>query len=160
MASGLMRSSITAAMENVPSNSSNSIQLKEAAQKLLDRIMLSDGEIVSFDEFSESVVSYLRGKIEEVTKDVSFFSSKRAKIWAEFHQIKLDNSGLLYSAWKNLLNNLCLALNDSPLLMQCVYDEIYSLLVKEYFSLQSNSQSSASSAISFTDDELNAMRYA
>ena len=78
----------------------------------------------------------------------------------EFHQIKLDNSGLLYSAWKNLLNNLCLALNDSPLLMQCVYDEIYSLLVKEYFSLQSNSQSSASSAISFTDDELNAMRYA
>ena len=59
MASGLMRSSITAAMENVPSNSSNSIQLKEAAQKLLDRIMLSDGEIVSFDKFSESVVSYL-----------------------------------------------------------------------------------------------------
>ena len=34
------------------------------------------------------------------------------------------------------------------------------MLVKEYFSLQSNSQSSASSAILFTDDELNAMRYA
>ena len=125
MAFRLMRSSIAAVMENVSSNSSKSIQLKEAAQKLLDRIMLSDGEIVSFDEFSESVVSYIRGKIEEVTKDVSFVSSKRAKIWVEFHQIKLDNSGLLYSAWKNLLNNLHLALNDSPLLMQCVYDEIY-----------------------------------
>ena len=59
MASRLMQSSIAAVMKNVPSNSSKSIQLKEAAQKLLDRIMLSDGEIVSFDEFSESVVSYL-----------------------------------------------------------------------------------------------------
>ena len=74
--------------------------------------------------------------------------------------MRLDNSGLLYSAWKNLLNSLCLA-NDSPLLMQSVYEEIYSLLVKEYFSgLPSKSQPSASAAVSFTDDELNAMRYA
>ena len=45
--------------------------------------------------------------------------------------------------------------------MQSLYDEIYSLLVKEYFSsIAVQSPSSASAAVSFTDDELNAMRYA
>ena len=106
MASGLMRSSIAAVIENVPSKSSHSIQLKEAAQKLLDKIIQSEDEMASFDEFSESVVLYLRGKIAEVTKDVSYFTSKRTKIWTEFHQIRLDNSGLLFSAWKKLLNSL------------------------------------------------------
>ena len=162
MASGLMRSSIAAVLESVPSQSiaSYSIQLKEATQKLLDRIIQTDDKMESFDKFSELVVSYMRRKICEVTKDVQFMSSKRTKM-TEFHQMRLDNSGILHFAWKELLSRL--GLDDSSLLMQSLYDEIYSLLVKEYFSSQSTavqSPSSASAAVSFTDDELNAMRYA
>ena len=145
----------------MPSQSSYSIQLKEATQKLLDRIIQTDDKMESFDKFSELVVSYMRRKICEVTKDVQFMSSKRTKIWTEFHQMRLDNSGILHFAWKELLSRL--SLDDSSLLMQSLYDEIYSLLVKEYFSSQSTavqSPSSASAAVSFTDDELNAMRYA
>ena len=111
-----------------------------------------------FDEFSETVVSYLREKINEVTKDVRLNSSKRTKIWAEFHRIRLNTSGLLHSAGDSL------HFSDNSLLMQSVYDEIYSLLVKEYFNAQFQSSQSAvlsisGSTVTHTEDELNAMRY-
>ena len=48
--------------------------------------------------------------------------------------------------------------------MQSIYDEIYSLLVKEYFRAQSQSFHSAvlslsGSTVTFVEDELNAMSY-
>ena len=50
---------VAAVIENVPSKLNHSVYLKEAAQKLLGKIMQSEDEMASFDEFSESVVSYL-----------------------------------------------------------------------------------------------------
>ena len=159
MASGLIHSSLAAVIENIPSQSNQSLQLKAAAQQLLDTSIVGDDEMARFDEFSETVVSYLREKISEVTKDVCLNSSKRTKIWAEFHRIRLNTSGLLHSAWDSL------HFSDNSLLMQSVYDEIYSLLVKEYFNAKSQSSPSAAlslsgSTVTHTEDELNAMRYA
>jgi len=45
--------------ENIPSQLSQSLQLMKAAQKLLDISMEGEDEMVSFDEFSELVMSYL-----------------------------------------------------------------------------------------------------
>ena len=164
MASGLIRSSLTAVKNNIPSHSSQSLQLMEAAQELLDKGMEREHEMTSFDEFSELVVSYLRNKIQKVTEDVSLISSKRTKIWAEFHRLRLNDASLLHMAWKNLLDNLKVV-NKNPFLMQSLYEEIHSLLVKEYFRSQfaqpsASSRQSASLPITFTEDELNAMRYA
>ena len=80
MASGLIHSSLAAVIENIPSQSNQSLQLKAAAQQLLDTSIVGDDEMARFDEFSETVVSYLREKISEVTKDVCLNSSKRTKI--------------------------------------------------------------------------------
>ena len=98
MPSGLMRSSLTAVIENIALQLTRSLQLKAAAQQLLETSMLGEDEMTRFDEFSETVVSYLREKISEATKDVCLNSSKRTKIWAEFHRIRLNTSGLLHSA--------------------------------------------------------------
>ena len=77
MASGLIRSGLAAVIENIPLQSNQSLKFKAAAQQLLDTSIVSDDEMVKFDEFSETVVSYLREKISEVTKDVYLNSSKR-----------------------------------------------------------------------------------
>ena len=63
-----MRSSLAAVIENLPSQSNQSLQLKAAAQQLLDMSILGDNEMMRFDEFSETVVSYLREKISKLPK--------------------------------------------------------------------------------------------
>ena len=64
--------------------------------------MQGEKEVEAFDnfKFSERIVAYLRSRIDEVLTCVS---SKRTKIWSDFHQIRLDKTGLLH---RKLLDNL------------------------------------------------------
>ena len=77
MASGLLRSSVVAVKDKIPSHSNYSQQFQVRLQELLDRIMRGEKEIEAFHSFSERVVSYLRRRIDEVTKGLTFVSSKR-----------------------------------------------------------------------------------
>ena len=69
------------------------------------------------------------------------------------------------SAWKELLKSLGITGTEvDPLLEQSVYDEIFTMLVSEYFRSQTdhstNPASKVSTPVELTSDELNAMRYA
>ena len=98
MVSGLICSSLAAVIENIPSQLKQSLQLKAAAQQLLDTTILGDDlgddEMTMFDEFNDTIVLCWREKISEVNKDIHLNSSKRTKIWAEFHRIRLNTSAV------------------------------------------------------------------
>ena len=71
----------------------------------------------------------------------------------------------MHSSWKELLENLGITGTEvDPLLEQSVYDELFTMLVSEYFSSQtahsSDPTSTASTPVELSSDELNAMRYA
>ena len=91
--------------------------------------------MAAFDRFSENLIRYIRERINHVTKGLKLNSSKCTKIWSDFHQIRLDPSGPMHSSWKELLENLGITGTEvDPLLEQSVYDEIFTMLVSEYFS--------------------------
>ena len=164
MASGLLRSSVVAVKDKTPSHSNRSQQFQIRLQELLDKIMRGEKEIEAFDSFSERIVPYLQSRIHEVTKGLTCVSSKRTKIWSDFHQIRLDKTGLLHSEWKKLLDSLNgngADLANDTLLQQSIYNEVYCMLVSEYFSLHTayNKEDIAEPTV-LTEDELNAMRYA
>ena len=164
MASGLLRSSIVTVIDKIPSRSSRSQQFQVRLQELLAKIVRGEKEVEAFDSFSERIVAYLRSRIDEVTQGLASVSSKRTKIWSDFHQIRLDKTGLLHREWKILLDKLNengADLANDALLQQSIFNEIYSLLVAEYFSLHTaNSKENIAVPPVFTEDEMNAMRYA
>jgi len=166
MASGLLRSSIVTVIDKIPSRSGRSQQFQVRLQELLTKIVRGEKEVEAFDNFSERIVAYLRSRIDEVTQGLTSVSSKRTKIWSDFHQIRLDKTGLLHREWKMLLDNLNengADLANDALLQQSIFNEIYSLLVGEYFSFKLhtvNSNEDKAVPPVFTEDEMNAMRYA
>ena len=130
MASGLICSAIVAVKEKTPLQSSQSQQFQQRLQELLDKIMQGENEVAAFDRFSERVVSYLRSRIDVVTRGLTC-------IWSDFHQIRLDITGVLHIEWKQLIDDLKGSVDfaDDGLLKQSVYNEVYSMLVSEYFNL-------------------------
>ena len=132
-------------------------------QEFLDKIVQGKNEEDAFDRFSERVLLFLRNRIDVVTKGLTCNSSKRTKIWSDFHQVRLDASGILHSEWKKLLDGIngSAELAGDALLQQSIYNEVYSMLVSEYFDLHAacSTEPMAVSTV-LTEDELNAMRYA
>lgn len=163
MASGLLRCCILAVKEKTPSESSRSQQFHQRLQELLDKIVQGENEEEAFDKFSERVLLFLRNRIDMVTKGLTCNSSKRTKIWSDFHQIRLDTSSTIHSEWKELVEGIngSADLAGDALLQQSLYNEVYSMLVSEYFNLHAacNTEPMAISTV-LTEDELNAMRYA
>ena len=134
-------------------------------QELLDKSAQGEAGLAAFDRFSESLICYVRERINQVTKGLKLNSSKHTKIWTDFHQIRLDASGPMRSAWKELLKSLGITGTEvDPLLEQSVYDKIFTMLVSEYFRSQTdhstNPASKVSTPVELTSDKLNAMRYA
>ena len=78
-----------------------------------------------------------------VTNGLILSSSKRTKLWSEFHRARLKPT-MLHTAWKELLITLELPIEDGTftLLQQSVYSELFSLLVCEQFSISRDTQSS------------------
>ena len=97
--------------------------------------------------------------IHSVTKKYKLNSSKRESLWAEFHRLRCDEAGKLNSLWKELLCHLKIA-DDDPLLKQSVYNELFMVLTKEYFTSQSTSSDPPLQTVELTSDEANALRYA
>ena len=99
--------------------------------------------------FSETLICYIRERINQVTKGLKLNSSKRTKNWTDFHQIRLDPSGPMRTTWKELLK--CLGITGTevdPLLEQSVYDKIFTILVSEYFSSQTDHSTDPTSRVS------------
>lgn len=162
MASGMLRCAISSVKDKTPSQSSRSCQLRRWGQEILDKSAQGEAETAAFDRFSEQLIHCMRERIQVVTKGLKLNSSKRTKIWSEFHRIRLDASGPMRSLWKELLTKLGIKGTEAdPLLEQSVYNEIFTILVSEYFTSQSaHSNESDTTPVELTSDELNAMRYA
>ena len=87
------------------------------------------------------------------------------KLWSDFHQVRMEPSGPLHSAYQELLQSLDITeLQSDPLFIQSLYSEVFTLLVSEHFnnsqSARCSGLSSSSRPVELTEDELNAMRYA
>ena len=162
MASGVMRCAISNVQDKTPSQSSRSCQLRRWGQEILDKSTQGEAEIAAFDRFSEQLIHSTRERIQVVTKGLKLNSSKRTKLWSEFHRIRFDASGPMHSLWKELVTKLGIKGTEAdPLLEQSVYNEIFTILVSEYFTSQStHSNESDTTPVELTSDELNAMRYA
>lgn len=156
MATGIVRCALSNVMDKTPSESNRSCQLRRLGQQILDKSTRGEAELAVLDSFSEQLVSYFRERTHEATKSLTLNSSKRARLWSDFHRIR---SGPLRCLWSELLRKLKItdSENDS-LLEQSVYSEIFSMIMCEYFSSQSAGEPSPLPELS--SDELNAMRYA
>ena len=137
MPSGIMRCAISNVLDKTPSLSSRSSQLRQWREELLEKSTHGEASLAAFDRFSEDLIHYMRERISHVTKGLKLNSSKRTKIWSDFHQIRLNPSGPMHSSWKELLEKLGITRTETdPLLEQSVYDEICTMLVSEYFTSQ------------------------
>ena len=133
----MMRCAIFNVLDKTPSLSSRSSQLRRWGEELLDKSTHGEAGLAAFDRFSENLIHYMRERISHVTKGLKLNSSKRTKIWSDFHQIRLNPSGPMHSSWKELLEKLGITGTETdPLLEQSVYDEICTMLVSEYFTSQ------------------------
>ena len=100
-----------------------------------------------------------------VTNGLILNSSKRTKLWSEFHKIRLEATTLC-TAWKELLIALELPSEDGifTLIQQLVYNELFSLLLCKQFSpsadIHSSQRESSCQTTVFSEDELNALRHA
>ena len=101
MASGLIHCSLLAVKEKTPSESSRSQEFHQRLQELLDKVVEGKNEEEAFDKFSERVLLFLRNRIAIMTKVLTCNSSKRTKIWSDFHQVRLDTGGILHSEWRH-----------------------------------------------------------
>ena len=61
--------------------------MRQWGQELLDKSAQGEAEIAAFDRFSEQLIHCTRERIQVVTKGLKLSSSKRTKIWSEFHRI-------------------------------------------------------------------------
>ena len=112
----------------------------------------------TFEKFCTNAVAHLNAVIHSVTKKYRLNSSKRESLWAEHHRLRCDKAGKL-NTWKELLCHLKIADND-PLLKQSVYNELFMVLTKEYFTSQSTNSDPPLQTVELTSDEANALRYA
>ena len=161
MASGIIRTAVSNALDRTPARSTRSSQLHQWRSDLLEKSTAGEHEQTAFDQFSEQLVQFVRDRICSVSEGLTLNHAKRYKIWSDFHQLRQDNSGPLHSAWISFLQNINVEEPEDPLLEQSVYSELYSMLITEYFTSQASHQTGTSvGQIQITTHELNAMCYA
>ena len=139
--------------------------VQRGGQEILDKVAQGEAELSAFATFSNELVHCLTETIDAVAKRYRLNTSRREKLWVEFHQLRIDEKGKLQTLWKELLCKLCVTIDD-PLLVQSLYAEVFSALMRNYFSseamerAQSIPSADGISPVELTSDELNAMRYA
>ena len=103
MAAGIVRCALSAVMEKTPVVSPHSKRscTKLKSQELLDKVALGEAQRDAFDKFSKEIIKSMKGMITTVSKKYKLNSSKRAKLWTEFHRMRLGKPTLLL--WKELL---------------------------------------------------------
>ena len=161
MATEKVRSVLTDIVERTPSQpaseacSSRSLLVQQRGRQILEASQSTE----AFEKFSSEVVAHLSTLINDCTKRFKLIASKRESLWAEFHQLRINEKDKLHKLWKELLQQLKVA-DDDPLLKQSVYTDLFGLLVKDYFSSQATTSAVPSaSATELTSDEANALCY-
>ncbi len=163
MAGSIVQAAIRQVLEKVPDNSPRGCLVNSMGKELLGKCTVGDTEQTVFDEFCQWLVTYLRERITFVTKGLKLSSSKRTRIWSEFHKIQIDSSGEMKLSWKKLLVALGVSNAEEvdPLLEKSVFREVFVELVTEYFCATTmNKAVQTTESTELSSDELNAMRYA
>ena len=162
MASGIVRSFISEYCVEAEGTSFSRLQSGgEFTAELLKRISANSDEttLEAFDTFSEELVFTLK-KIFTTLKDYKVVTTQQEKLWREFHSTR---SHILPTCWKVFCERI--GMNYNRLAAQTINLKIFESLMKTHFSASgSNCQASASDSdvpqkMTYSDDELNALRY-
>ena len=106
-------------------------------------------------KFSQNLMRLLSKCFQTISKCRST-SSKRGRLWTEFHKLSIKE---LPHLWSNLQATLHIE-SKEPLFYQSVNLLIFEELLKNYFRAGDTVQRESREEIQFSKDELNAMRYA
>lgn len=157
MATGIVRSALCTVIERTPSQSSRSCKVRKWAQEVLDKACQGESEIEQFDNFCAGLVKHLQAMISSTASKYKLQSSKREHLWREFQAARVK--GKLPLLWRQMVTKLGVDIDD-PLLEQSLYQEVYEMCLKEYFTIASQSSSAGSADnVILTADELNVLRY-
>ena len=112
----------------------------------------------AFNKFSKDLVISLKNMLDN-SREYKSISTKKEKLWCEFHRIRLHT---LPAIWKRCCRALDIPYNQ--LVAQTVNLKLFESLLRTYFAKISDSKATMttptpSSITSFSDDELNALRY-
>ena len=152
MASGIVRSFLSSFFDE-PDLSSRIQTSKQFITSVLQRIIDSDASMDSFDNFSYKLVSTLRSLFDTV-EGYKSLSSKQERLWREFHTAR---SHSLPITWKELCKSI--GIQYDQLAAQTVNMKIFKSFMKTYFASIPISEELPKVTSTFSDDELNALRY-
>lgn len=157
MATGIVRSALSTVIEKTPSQSSRSCKVRHWAQEILDKACQGESEIEQFDSFCAELVKHLQAMISSITSKYRLKTSKMEHLWREFQAERVKDT--LPRLWKQMITKLGVNIDDA-LLEQSLYQEIFEMCLKEYFTIASQSSSVGSAHdVILTADELNILRY-
>jgi len=154
MASAIIRASIHSAIQNTPSQSRRSLNLKDQAQEILTRGAVKEE---SMEKFSEDILTYLKDQVKSVADKYKGINKKREKLWSLFHKIRMGSK--LSSLWTDFIEKLGIIIEDR-LLEQSFYQELFEVVIKEYFECSRPESTAKSKVDSISPDELNVLCYA
>ena len=125
-------------------------------EQLLKKITADSDDTIleAFDTFSEQLVSELRN-IFTTLKEYKTIATKQIKLWQEFHS---KRSHIIPTFWKTFCRQI--GLNYDQLAAQTINLQIFESFMKTYFYTTSTSAvASDFPTPTYSDDELNALRY-
>ena len=158
MATGLMKSALDSVVENTPSQSPRSTNVRKWATEILTKSIQGEKEMNCFDKFSSQIMKDFRELVHTAAASYKLAATRRERIWHDFHLKRLN--GNWSSMWKSMTDTLGVEIDD-PLLEQSFYQEVVELCMKEYFANDARGKESDAEAycIILTPDELNVIRY-
>lgn len=156
MASGLVRSALSAAVEdeNVKGLDSERVKkMRDDGNSILRCVAKGDAEMAAFDTFSEDVLRILRAPVGQCAS----YCIKREKLWTRFHEACIME---LPRLWTKLLSDIKVTVNDD-LLQQSTNRKLFEMVLPSHFPCKTvQPTQNARSENNLTADELNAMQYA
>ena len=168
MSSGLIRACISNAIQQAPSGFERSAKVQQVGESILAR---SVEKCEVFHEFCLKLIEFMRQEIANACKRLKCTSSKRSRLWCNFHKHRTDPKGCLILLWKEMIEDLEVDSSESssgaeedPLLMQAVLRLLFEDCMTEYFVKEKEGASARSTvrdkAAELTSDEMNTLRYA
>ncbi len=99
MASGIVRSNITAIVSEAPSSGDRGLKLKHLGEQILERSCDREKGQEDFDHFCDNLVSWLQENIQATAGRYKAKSGQRTKLWTTFHELRVQSSGILKTNW-------------------------------------------------------------
>ena len=122
--------------------------MKEKAEEILTKASVEEETL---DKFSEGMLKYLTEEVRSVADKYKCTSKKREYLWSMFHKIRIRTS---FQAWSELLKKLDITIDD-PLLEQSVYQEVFEVVMKEYFDCSVSESMTKCTVDNISPNELN-----